>query len=53
MRAPRVASDALLGKEGTDQLALADQFVSNEKLVKSGYVFFDDQLSGALKHALG
>ncbi len=52
-RIPSLASDALLGKEGTEQLALADQYVSNEKLIKSGYIFFEDQLDMALKHALG
>lgn len=53
VHAPRLASDALLGREGTEQLVLADQQVSNAKLLGTGYVFFDDDLLGALKNELG
>ncbi|QRZ61520.1 TIGR01777 family oxidoreductase [Rothia sp. ZJ932] len=53
MRAPRLTSDALLGKEGTDQLVLADQNVSNDKLTGTGYVYFHDTLRRALESELG
>lgn len=52
-RIPSLVSDVLLGEEGTEQLILADQYVSNQKLIKSGYIFFEDQLNTTLKRALG
>lgn len=51
--APKQAAALLLGKDGAEQLALADQTVSPAKVLSSGYVFFETDLATALKHELG
>lgn len=51
--APKPAVALILGREGADQLATADQTVSCSKLLASGYQFFETDLATALKHELG
>lgn len=49
---PPAVPSLLLGREGTDELALASQNASAEKLLASGYVFFEPLLEPALQHEL-
>lgn len=49
---PPAAPALLLKKEGVQELALASQNASADKLVKSGYVFFEPALRQALEHEL-
>ena len=41
---PRLATDVVLGREGTNLIALSDQHLSAATLVASGYQFFDPTL---------
>lgn len=41
-----------LGQEGVKELALASQRASADKLLASGYVFFEPELERALAHEL-
>lgn len=49
---PAVAPALLLKQEGAQELALASQRASAEKLLASGYVFFEPDLRTALEHEL-
>ena len=49
---PAAAPALLLGKEGVQELALASQRASADKLLASGYVFFEPELEQALAHEL-
>ncbi|MEX3610845.1 TIGR01777 family oxidoreductase [Rothia sp. LK2588] len=53
LKAPQAAPKLLLGEEGADQLAMADQTVSCDKLQASGYRFFAQDATTALHHELG
>ncbi len=53
LRAPKLAPALLLGKDGVEQLVLADQTVSCDKLQESGYEFFETDLLTAMRHELG
>ena len=50
---PKFGPRLLLGEEGASELAFADQRVSSEKLVASGYEFRHATLEAALRHNLG
>lgn len=49
---PAAGPSLLLGAEGTRELALASQNASAEKLLASGYEFFEPTLRAALEHEL-
>lgn len=49
---PKFGPALLLGAEGAQELALASQNASAEKLLASGYVFFEPALRTALEHEL-
>ncbi|MDO4898029.1 MAG: TIGR01777 family oxidoreductase [Rothia sp. (in: high G+C Gram-positive bacteria)] len=50
---PAFAPALLLKREGARELALASQRASAQKLLESGYVFFDPELGAALARELG
>ena len=50
---PKFGPRLLLGEEGASELAFADQRVSSEKLVASGYEFRHADLESVLRHNLG
>ena len=50
---PRLGPDALMGKEGADQLALSSVKMEPEGLEKNGYTFRFTDLEEALRHTLG
>lgn len=50
---PRFGPKLLLGEEGAKELAYADQRISSDKLVASGYEFRHGILELALRHNLG
>lgn len=49
---PPAAPALILGREGAKELALASQRASADKLLASGYVFFEPELERALAHEL-
>ncbi|WP_326503429.1 TIGR01777 family oxidoreductase [Rothia nasimurium] len=49
---PPAAPALVLGREGVKELALASQRASADKLLASGYVFFESELERALAHEL-
>lgn len=49
---PEFAPALLLGAEGAQELALASQNASAEKLLASGYTFFEPTLRPAIEHEL-
>ncbi|WP_113716411.1 TIGR01777 family oxidoreductase [Arthrobacter dokdonensis] len=53
VRVPAVGPRLLLGRQGADELALADQRVSAAKVVADGYQFRHESLEPALRHILG
>lgn len=50
---PSFGPQLLLGKQGAEELALADQQVSAEKALETGYAFRHPRLQDALHHLLG
>lgn len=50
---PAFGPRLLLGKEGAEELAFADQRVSSRKVSESGYKFRNVDLESALRHVLG
>lgn len=50
---PSFGPQLLLGKQGAEELALADQDVSAEKVLGAGYAFRHSSLQEALHHILG
>lgn len=53
VKVPELGPKLLLGKQGAEELALADQRVSSAKVVASGYQFRHESLETALRHILG
>lgn len=53
VRVPSFGPQLLLGKQGAEELALADQDVSAEKALGTGYAFRHSSLQEALHHILG
>lgn len=49
---PSAVPALVLGQEGVKELALAIQRASADKLLTSGYVFFEPELERALAHEL-
>lgn len=50
---PAFGPRLLLGKQGAEELAFADQLVSSRKIEDSGYLFRHPDLESALRHVLG
>lgn len=50
---PAFGPKLLLGKQGAEELAFADQRVSSKKIEDSGYRFRQADLESALRHVLG
>ena len=53
VRVPSAGPRLLLGRQGADELALADQRVSAAKVERDGYQFRHESLEAALRHILG
>jgi len=53
MHVPRMAPAAVLGSDGADEFALANQQVVPQKLIDAGHVFRYPDLEAGLRHVLG
>lgn len=53
VKVPAVGPKLLLGRQGAQELALADQRVSSAKIQAAGYQFRHETLDAALRHILG
>lgn len=53
MHVPRLAPAAVLGSDGADEFALANQQVVPQKLIDTGHVFRYPDLEAGLRHVLG
>ncbi|WP_125612596.1 TIGR01777 family oxidoreductase [Specibacter cremeus] len=53
LKVPDFGPRLLLGKQGAQELALADQRISSARIEGTGYAFRDSTVEAALRHVLG